>query len=355
MTTPHAPNDPSDPRTPEQVQAAADAFRRDYAAIRDQIARAVVGQAAIVDGVLICLFAGGHALLEGVPGIGKTLLIRSLSRAVHLDFSRIQFTPDLMPADIAGTTVVVEAEGEGGRVQREFRFQRGPVFAQIVLADEINRATPKAQSALLEAMQERSVTVQGTTHPLPEPFFVMATQNPLEQEGTYPLPEAQLDRFFFKLQVGYAKREDMHEILKRTTGGESSTIEPVLDAERLLAHQRLVRRVEAAPTVVDYAVRCVLATHPKGPDSDGAFATPQVNQFVRVGASPRAAQAITLGAKVLALMDGRASISIDDVRKVATPALRHRIIMNFEAEAEGVRPDSVIRNILETLPRDAAG
>jgi MoxR-like ATPase len=353
MTDPEPTTPRSDPQTPEQVHAAAEAFRRDYAAVRDQIARAVVGQTEIVDGVLTCLFAGGHALLEGVPGIGKTLLIRSLSQAVHLDFSRIQFTPDLMPADIAGTTVVVEAEGEGGRVQREFKFQPGPVFAQIVLADEINRATPKTQSALLEAMQERSVTVQGTTHPLPAPFFVMATQNPLEQEGTYPLPEAQLDRFFFKLQVGYAKRDDMHEILRRTTGGEEPSIEPVLDADRLLTHQRLVRRVEAAPTIVDYAVRCVLATHPKGPDSDGAFATPQVNQFVRVGASPRAAQAITLGAKVLALMDGRAAISIDDVKKVALPALRHRIIMNFEAEAEGVRTDAIIGNILETLPRDA--
>ena len=222
-----------------------------------------------------------------------------------------------------------------------------------MLADEVNRSTPKTQSALLEAMQERSVTVQGTTHRLPEPFFVMATQNPLEQEGTYPLPEAQLDRFFFKLQVGYAKRADMHEILARTTAGEAPRVEPVLDAERLLSHQRLVRMVEAGPTVVDYAVRCVLATHPKGPDSDGAFATPRVNQFVRVGASPRAAQAITLGAKVAALLDGRSAISIEDVKKVALPALRHRIIMNFEAEAEGVRSDAVIKNILETLPREA--
>ena len=345
----------SSPMTPEQVSAAAETFRRDYAAVREQIARVVVGHTEIVDGVLICLFAGGHALLEGVPGIGKTLLVRSLSEAVHLEFSRIQFTPDLMPADIAGTTIVIEAEGDGGRVKREFKFQPGPVFAQIVLADEINRSTPKTQSALLEAMQERSVTIQGTTHTLPAPFFVMATQNPLEQEGTYPLPEAQLDRFFFKLQVGYSKREDLHEILKRTTGGEAPVITPVLDADRLLSHQSLVRRVEAAPTVVDYAVRCVLATHPKGPDSDGRYATPQVNQFVRVGASPRAAQALTLGAKVLALLDGRSAISIDDIKKIALPALRHRIIMNFEAEAEGVRTDAVIRNILETLPRDATG
>ena len=344
-----------DPQTPQEIEEAAQRFRADYRAVREQIARAVVGHTHIVDGVLVCLFTGGHALLEGVPGIGKTLLIRSLSRAVHLDFNRIQFTPDLMPADISGTTVVVEVEAEHGRVRREFRFQPGPVFAQIVLADEINRATPKTQSALLEAMQEHSVTIQGETHRLPAPFFVMATQNPLEQEGTYPLPEAQLDRFFFKLQVGYSKREDLHEILTRTTGGGEPEIEPVLDAERLLGHQRLVRRVEAAPTIADYAVRCVLATHPKGPDSDGVFATTQVNRYVRVGASPRAAQALILGAKVLALLDGRASISIDDIKKVALPALRHRIIMNFESEAEGVRADVIVKNIVETLPREAAG
>jgi len=352
MTTPKPSQ--NEPNTPDQVRAAAEAFRADYKAVREQIGRVVVGHAHIVDGILICLFAGGHALLEGVPGIGKTLLVRSLSQAVHLDFSRIQFTPDLMPADIVGTTIVVEAEGAGGRVQREFKFQPGPVFAQIVLADEINRSTPKTQSALLEAMQEKSVTIQGTTRALPAPFFVMATQNPLEQEGTYPLPEAQLDRFFFKLQVGYSNRKDLHEILVRTTGGIEPEIKPVLDADRLIAHQHLVRRVEAAPTIVDYAVRCVLSTHPKGPESDGAFATPQVNQFVRVGASPRAAQALTLGAKVVALLDGRSAISIDDIKKVAMPALRHRIIMNFEAEAEGVRTDAVIKNILETLPREAS-
>ncbi|HHN78882.1 MAG TPA: AAA family ATPase [Phycisphaerales bacterium] len=342
------------PQTPDEVRAAAERFRSDYGKVREQIGRVVVGHGQIVDGVLVCLFAGGHALLEGVPGIGKTLLVRSLSRAVHLDFSRVQFTPDLMPADITGTTIVVEAESEPGRVRREFRFQPGPVFAQIVLADEINRATPKTQSALLEAMQERSVTVQGETHRLPEPFFVMATQNPLEQEGTYPLPEAQLDRFFFKLKVGYSKREDLHEILRRTTGGEEPGVDAVLDARTLLSHQRLVRRVEAAPTVVDYAVRCVLATHPKGAESEGRFATPRVNEFVRVGASPRAAQALTLGAKVMALLDNRPAISIEDVKRVALPALRHRIIMNFEAEAEGVRSDDIIRNILDTLPREAA-
>ena len=341
--------------TTEGVEAAAERFRADYAAVRDQIAQAVVGQTAIVDGVLTCLFTGGHALLEGVPGLGKTLLIRTLARALDLRFGRIQFTPDLMPADISGTTIVFEAEGEGGRTLREFRFQPGPVFNQIVLADEINRATPKTQSALLEAMQERSVTVQGETHDVPRPFFVMATQNPIEQEGTYPLPEAQLDRFFFKLNVGYATRDDMHEIMARTTGGIEPVIKPALDADGISEHQRLVRSVAAAPHVTDYAVRLVLATHPKGPESDGAFATPMVNQYVRVGASPRAAQALLLGAKVQALLDRRTALSIDDVRAVALPALRHRIIMNFEAEAEGTTPDAVVRNIAETLPREAPG
>ncbi|MEM7622929.1 MAG: MoxR family ATPase [Planctomycetota bacterium] len=342
--------------SPEAVEAAAEAFRRDHEALRTEIARAVVGNAEVVGGILVCLFTGGHALLEGVPGIGKTLLVRTLAEALDLDFGRIQFTPDLMPADITGTTIVVENDAGGGRTSREFRFEQGPIFHQIVLADEINRATPKTQSALLEAMQERSVTVQGVTRTLPEPFFVMATQNPLEQEGTYPLPEAQLDRFFFKLSVGYASRDDMHEILSRTTGTGSPSINPVLSAGRILEHQRLVRGVEAAPHVVDYAVRTVLATHPAGlytaSDPASRFATPMVDEFVRVGASPRAAQALLLGAKVLALLDSRVAASIDDVRRVALPALRHRIIMNFEAEAEGRTADEVIRNITETLPRE---
>ena len=342
------------PETPEQVQAAAEQFRADFEAVRTQVARVVVGQRETVERVLICLFAGGHVLLEGVPGIGKTLLIRTLSRALSLDFGRVQFTPDLMPADISGTTVVVEGEGEHGRVERQFVFQRGPIFAQIVLADEINRATPKTQSALLEAMQERSVTVAGVSHALPLPFLVMATQNPLEQEGTYPLPEAQLDRFFFKLLVGYSSRDELNEILVRTTGGAIAEPEPVLDAVRILEHQALVRRVAAAPRVQDYAVRIVLATHPTDAvfGSEGRYATPMVNQFVRVGASPRAAQALTLGAKVLALLDGRAAISTDDIRAVAHASLRHRLILNFEGEAEGVTADSVISNIIETLPRE---
>lgn len=336
--------------TPEALEAAAEAFRTDYQALRTEIAKAVVGHGPVVDGVLTCLFIGGHALLEGVPGIGKTLLIRTLSQALSLSFSRVQFTPDLMPADITGTTVVHEAEVDG-RTERQFRFQPGPIFAQIVLADEINRATPKTQSALLEAMQERSVTATGVTHALPSPFFVMATQNPIEQEGTYPLPEAQLDRFFFKLLVGYAARADLAEILERTTTGARVEVRPVLDEERILRYQQLVRRVAIAPHVRDYAVRMVLATHPKGGAyGGGEFSTPLVNEYVRVGASPRAAQALELAAKCRALLDSRTAASVDDVREVALPALRHRVILNFEGEAEGVTTDSIVENIAATLP-----
>ncbi|MHC4974892.1 MAG: AAA family ATPase, partial [Planctomycetota bacterium] len=273
-----------------QVEEAAARFLADYKRTKTQIQKAVVGHEPIIDGVLMCLFAGGHALLEGVPGLGKTLLIRSLSEALHLQFSRIQFTPDLMPADVTGTTIVVESEHG-----REFQFRKGPIFAQIVLADEINRATPKTQSALLEAMQERSVTVGGETHMLDKPFFVMATQNPIEQEGTYPLPEAQLDRFFFKLEVGYSTRDELSEILNRTTAGVQPAIEQVLDGPTILEHQQIVRRVIIAPHVQDYAVRLVLATHPQG-----ELATPMVNQYLRFGASPRAAQAMVLAGKVKA-------------------------------------------------------
>ena len=274
--------------TPQlQLLEQADGFRKAYAGVKDQINTVIVGQTDIVDGVLTCLFVGGHALLEGVPGLGKTLLIRSLAEALSLKFSRIQFTPDLMPADITGTTIVSEVNSDAGVRSREFRFQPGPVFAQIVLADEINRATPKTQSAMLEAMQERSVTIAGRTYPMEKPFFVMATQNPIEQEGTYPLPEAQLDRFFYKLVVGYSSREEMHTILNRTTGGESASIRPVLDAEAILKYQQLIRRVIIAPHVQDYAVRCVLATHP-----EGEFATTMSKRFLRFGASPRAAQTL---------------------------------------------------------------
>ena len=342
------------PRTSDEARAAAERFRADYTTVRDEIGKVIVGHGEIVDGVLTCLFAGGHALLEGVPGLGKTLLVRSLAGALHLKFSRVQFTPDLMPADVTGTTIVADTP-EG----RRFIFQPGPIFAQIVLADEINRATPKTQSALLEAMQERSVTVGGVSHVLEKPFFVMATQNPIEQEGTYPLPEAQLDRFFFKLVVGYSGRADLAEILKRTTSDASTDVKPVLDAARLLQHQALVRRVAMAAHVQDYAVRLTLATHPGKSaftsKNNESFATPMVDRFVRIGASPRAAQALALGAKVRALLDGRGAASIDDIRAIALPALRHRVLLNFEGEAEGVTTDAIVENIVATLPVQATG
>ena len=324
------------------LEEAAKTFSQQYGLLRDEIQKSVVGHDAIVEGVLISLFAGGHALLEGVPGLGKTLLIRSLSEALHLQFTRIQFTPDLMPADITGTTVVVESGG-----QRNFEFKQGPLFSQMVLADEINRATPKTQSALLEAMQEKSVTVGGVTHELERPFFVMATQNPIEQEGTYPLPEAQLDRFFFKLHVGYSNRSELMEILNRTTSGHNPTVKPVLDAEQIVTYQEVIREVSIDQQVQDYAVRIVLATHP-----EEQLATPQVQSFFRFGASPRAAQTLVLAGKVRSLLDGRTAVSYDDIRASVLPALRHRCMLNFEAEAEGVQCDDILQNLIDTLPTD---
>ena len=325
------------------IEQHAVRFQKDFARVRTEIQKAVVGHKDVVDGVLVALFANGHALLEGVPGLGKTLLVRSLSQALSLNFNRIQFTPDLMPADVTGTTIVVERDGG-----RDFQFRKGPVFTQILLADEINRATPKTQSSLLEAMQERSVTVGGTTHILEKPFLVMATQNPIEQEGTYPLPEAQLDRFFFKLEVGYSTREELAEILNRTTAGETPGIEQVIDAATILSHQKLVRHVKIAAHVQDYAVRLVLSTHPQG-----QFATPMANRYLRFGASPRAAQTLALGAKVYALLAGRGHVAVEDIQKCALPALRHRMLINFEGEAEGINPDTIVQNALETLSADA--
>jgi MoxR-like ATPase len=323
------------------IQQACEDFRRDYTGVKSEIGKLIVGHEEIVDGVLTCLFVGGHALLEGVPGLGKTALIRALAGALSLQFSRIQFTPDLMPADVIGTNVIMETEGG----KREFTFVQGPIFGQIVLADEINRATPKTQSALLEAMQEKQVTAGGKVRPLAAPFFVMATQNPLEQEGTYPLPEAQLDRFFYKLIVQYSSRDELKQILDRTTSGAKIDIAPVLDGPRILEHQKLVQRVVIAPHVQDYAIRCTLATHPQG-----MFALPMTNQFLRVGASPRAAQAITLGAKVRALLDGRFNVSFQDIKDVVKPAMRHRITLNFEGEAEGVTTDAVLDEVLKETP-----
>jgi MoxR-like ATPase len=324
-----------------QIHQLCEEFRRDYRAVQAEVAKAIVGHEEIVQGVLTCLFVGGHALLEGVPGLGKTALIRALADALCLKFSRIQFTPDLMPADVIGTNVIMENE----HGQRVFTFMPGPIFSQIVLADEINRATPKTQSALLEAMQEKQVTAGGQVRKLEEPFFVMATQNPLEQEGTYPLPEAQLDRFFFKLTVQYSGRAELRTILDRTTTGHKPDIKPVIDGQRILAHQQLVQRVVIAPHVQDYAIRLTLATHPQG-----MFAVPMVNQFLRVGASPRAAQAITLAAKVRALLDGRFHVSFKDVKDVVIPAMRHRVILNFEGEAEGMTTDMVLEKMIAETP-----
>jgi len=326
------------------MEVRADEFRSAYHRVKSEIGKVIVGHDEIVHGVLTCLFIGGHALLEGVPGLGKTLLVRTLADALSLDFNRVQFTPDLMPADIIGTNIVMETPD--GR--RMFEFQRGPIFSQIVLADEINRATPKTQSALLEAMQEHSVTVGGQVHKLKEPFFVMATQNPIEQEGTYPLPEAQLDRFLFKLVVGYSTREELGVILDRTTRGEWPRAGKVIDGETLVRMQALVREVLVAPHVQDYAIRLALATHPEGP-----FATPVTNQYIRWGSSPRGVQTLVLAAKVRALLDGRYNVSFEDLRRVYLPSLRHRVLLNFEAQAEGVEADDVLLKVLDAVSEKA--
>jgi len=320
------------------IQPRLDEFAETWRRITDQVRRVIVGHERVTEGVMLCLLTGGHAILEGVPGIGKTLLVRTLAEALALRFRRIQFTPDLMPADITGTNVITETEG--GR--REWEFRPGPVFGNLILADEINRATPKTQSALLEAMQERSVTVAGTTRHLDEPFFVLATQNPLEMEGTYPLPEAQLDRFLLKLLMKMPDRDEMGEIVDRTTGADVPRAEQVADGPTILRMRDLVRAVPVAAHVRDYAGALVLATHP-----DRDEAAPLAKQYLRYGAGPRAAQAMVLGGKVLALVAGRYNVAMGDVRRMAAPALRHRIIRNFEAEAEGVAPDRIVADLLD--------
>ncbi|HOC00333.1 MAG TPA: MoxR family ATPase [Verrucomicrobiota bacterium] len=319
-------------------------FRETFSALRDEVGKVIVGHESVVDNTLVAILAGGHVLLEGVPGLGKTLLVRTLGDVLDLSFSRIQFTPDLMPADILGTNLVMETP-DGRRL---FEFQKGPIFAHLILADEINRATPKTQSAMLEAMQEHSVTAGGALRRLTEPFFVLATQNPIDQEGTYPLPEAQLDRFFFKLLVGYPTAAELTEVINRTTETAKAELRRVVSREQLLEMQQLVREVPAASHVKDYAVRLVQATHPKT-ETGTAMAT----QFLRFGSSPRGAQALILAGKVRALAQGRFNVSFDDLEAIALPALRHRLILNFEAEAEGVTTDHIIAQVLKDVPRDA--
>ncbi|MCA9274959.1 MAG: MoxR family ATPase [Phycisphaerales bacterium] len=332
--------------TPAEVKAQCEAFRKTFSELRAEIGKVMVGQQPVVDAVLVALFAGGNVLLEGVPGLGKTLLVRTLATTLHLPFNRIQFTPDLMPADVIGTNIVSE-DAETGR--RSFEFQKGPIFAQVLLADEINRATPKTQSALLEAMQEHSVTVAGQTYKLDEPFLVLATQNPIEQEGTYPLPEAQLDRFLLKIDVGYAGLTDLMEIIDRTTGAENPKASAIVDGPRILEMQNLVRSVVVAPHVKQYAARLVLATHPETDTAAGGPNGP-TNRYVRCGVSPRGAQALILAGKVRALVDGRFHVSYEDIKDVALSCLRHRVLLNFEAEADRVNADDLVAEILKLTP-----
>src|SRR5215204_6342476 len=320
------------------IEQSIEQFRDRFLRISTEVGRRIVGHDDVVRLTITSLLAGGHVLLEGIPGVGKTSLVHTLADVLHLKFTRIQFTPDLMPADIVGTNIVQE-HSHGGTF---FEFQPGPIFANVVLADEINRATPKTQSALLEAMQDISVSVGKTTYQLEQPFLVLATQNPLEMEGTYPLPEAQLDRFFFKLVVEYPNRDNLHTIIDRTTADVKPEPKPVIDKSRIMEMRELVRRVPLARQIQDYAVRVVLATHPENPES-----TPMSKQFMRYGASPRGLQSIILAAKIRALLEGRYAVAIDDVRHVAAPALRHRMIMNFEGEAEGIEPDAIISEILK--------
>ncbi|MGO8673009.1 MAG: AAA family ATPase [Capsulimonadaceae bacterium] len=321
-------------------ESAVSRFKEDFTRVRAEVGKVIVGNADIVDGVLICLLSEGHALLEGVPGLGKTLLVRTLAQVLDLTFNRVQFTPDLMPADITGTNILME--DSAGR--KAFQFQPGPVFANIVLADEINRATPKTQSAMLEAMQEHSVTVAGRLYRLDEPFFVLATQNPIEMEGTYPLPEAQLDRFLFKLIVPSPTVAELSTIIDRTTGTDVPRVNKVLNGPQVMAMRQIAREVPLASHVREYAVRIVLATHPRSES-----ATPMANQFVRFGASPRGAQALVRAAKIRALLDNRYNVAYEDIASVAPAALRHRIILNFEGEAEGIGTDAVVREILTRM------
>ena len=318
-------------------ESRVEAFTGAYQALRAEVEKVIVGHTDIINGVLTAMLAGGHVLLEGAPGLGKTLLVKTLAESLDLSFSRIQFTPDLMPADIVGTNIMVQ-DDEGGR---HFRFQAGPIFANILLADEVNRATPKTQSALLEGMQEKSVTVGGVSRPLPKPFFVLATQNPIEMEGTYPLPEAQLDRFLFKLKVRYPGMEELNAIIDRTTQNQAASVQRVMDAAAMLGSQELVRDVPIASHVRDFASRIVMATHSQWDSAPAA-----TKKYVRYGASPRAAQTLVLGGKIVALNRGQAFVSVEDIRSIAMPALRHRLLLNFEGEADEVNTDTIIEELL---------
>jgi MoxR-like ATPase len=323
--------------TAAAIEDQAQTFRHTFQKLRSELSKVIVGQEEIIENVLVAFFAAGHILLEGVPGLGKTILVRTLADAVNLKFARIQFTPDLMPSDIIGTNIITEETGV-----RLFKFQPGPVFANVLLADEINRATPKTQSALLEAMQEHHVTVAGTTYPVDDPFLVLATQNPIEMEGTYPLPEAQLDRFFFKLRVEYPAPEELHTIIERTTTGAHLQADKVIgDPSEINALRDFVRQVPVAREIQDHAVKLLLATHPHNVEA-GTLA----KKYVRYGASPRGVQAIILAAKIYALLDGRYHVAADDIRRAAVPALRHRIILNFAGEAEGKTAEDVLTEIL---------
>ncbi|MBN1974485.1 MAG: AAA family ATPase [Sedimentisphaerales bacterium] len=326
----------------KKVEEQCKDFRKIFDSLRKEIGKVIVGHESIVDNVLISIFCGGHVLLEGVPGLGKTLLVRTLSDVFSLEFRRIQFTPDLMPADIIGTNIVMEDASSG---RRRFEFQPGPIFGQIILADEINRATPKTQSAMLEAMQEHSVTSGGQVRKLLEPFIVLATQNPIEQEGTYPLPEAQLDRFFFKILVPYSNRKELGAIIDRTTTGHDTRAQNVMGKEDIIKAQDLVRKVVIAEHVQDYAIRLVLATHPQG-----EFAAEVTNKYVRFGSSPRGVQALVLSGKVRALLDERYHVSFGDIAESILPTLRHRILLNFEGQAEGITTDELLAQIKENTP-----
>ncbi len=335
--------EPTTDSADEAMRRSTDQFRQDFDRLRTEVGRRIVGQQPIVDGVLTSLIAGGHVLLEGVPGLGKTLLVRTLAEVLDAGFSRIQFTPDLMPADLIGTEVMRSVDG-----QSTFEFQRGPLFADIVLADEINRATPKTQSALLEAMQEHRITVAGVSHDLGELFFVMATQNPLEMEGTYPLPEAQLDRFLMKLIVPFPTASEMETIMDRTTGQNDDRPDKIIDIDRLLQMRDLSRQIPIADSIRRYAIDIVMATHPRG---EGAPAS--VRQFVRYGSSPRGAQGLIRCAKIIAILDGRYHVARQDIQSVARSVLRHRVMLNFEGQAEGVQAETVIDDILKAFDSSA--